>query len=406
MPDGGEALTLRVIDGIGRVPAAEWDACNADDNPFTCHAFLAALEESGSATGETGWLPQHLVAEDPAGRLLGVVPMYLKSHSHGEYVFDWGWADAYERAGGRYYPKLQVSVPFAPVTGRRLLVRPGDGRDIEGALAAGMAEVARRSGISSVHVTFPTEAEWRRLGADGWLQRLGEQFHWRNHGYGCFDDFLAALASRKRKAIRRERRKVAESGIRVHALTGDDLRPAHWDAFHGFYLATSDKKWGYPYLTRDFFHLLGETLADKVVLVMAEAEGQFVAGAFNMLGPDALYGRNWGALGEFRFLHFEACYYQAIEFAISRGLARVEAGAQGPHKIQRGYVPVATYSAHWIGDERLRAAVDDFLARERRAVEAEIDYLAGHAPFRRGGQGGDGNDDEGGDGNGGGPAPA
>ncbi len=382
MPDGGEAITVRIIRAIDEIPTAEWDACAVGD-PFTRHAFLSSLEDSGSATGKTGWLPQHLVAEDAGGRVLGVAPMYLKSHSHGEYVFDWGWAEAYERAGGRYYPKLQVSVPFTPATGRRLLVRPGQTRDVEAALIAGLEQIAQRAGISSIHVTFPTEHEWTRFGEAGWLQRIGEQFHWRNRGYDSFDGFLDALASRKRKAIRKERRQVEESGVRLHALSGDDLKSEHWDAFYAFYTGTSDRKWGYPYLTREFFHLLDARMAEDVVLMMAEHDGSWIAGALNLKSADTLFGRNWGCLEEYRFLHFEACYYQAIDYAILNGLERVEAGAQGPHKIQRGYEPITTYSAHWIADPALRNGVESFLRRERDAVEGEIAYLDEHTPFRR-----------------------
>ena len=309
--------------------------------------------------------------------------MYLKSHSYGEYVFDWGWAEAYERAGGRYYPKLQVSVPFTPATGRRLLVRPGQTRDVEAALIAGLEQIAQRAGISSIHVTFPTEHEWTRFGEAGWLQRIGEQFHWRNRGYDSFDGFLDALASRKRKAIRKERRQVEESGVRLHALSGDDLKSEHWDAFYAFYTGTSDRKWGYPYLTREFFHLLDARMAEDVVLMMAEHDGSWIAGALNLKSADTLFGRNWGCLEEYRFLHFEACYYQAIDYAILNGLERVEAGAQGPHKIQRGYEPITTYSAHWIADPALRNGVESFLRRERDAVEGEIAYLDEHTPFRR-----------------------
>ena len=382
MPDSGCSLTVKVVSRIEAIEAADWDACAGADNPSVCHAFLAALEASGSVAPETGWQPQHLIVEDPAGRAIGAAAMYLKGHSYGEYVFDWGWADAYERAGGRYYPKLQVAVPFTPVTGPRLMVRPGTGADGAGALMAAMAQLARRHDISSVHVTYPPEAEWRRLGEAGWLQRTGEQFHWHNPGYDSFEDFLGALSARKRKAIRRERRAVAEQGIRLHALTGAALTAAHWDAFYGFYIATADKKWGYPYLSREFFERIGATMADRLVLVMAERDGRWIAGAFNILGRDAILGRNWGCHGDYPFLHFEACYYQAIEFAIAHGLARVEAGAQGPHKLQRGYLPVRTYSAHWIGDQHLRRAVERYLARERMLVDHEVAALATHSPYR------------------------
>ena len=386
MPDGREAVSVQVLGAIAEAPAAAWDACAGTDNPFVGHAFLSALEDSGSAVAEHGWQPRHLVVPDRDGGFLGVVPLYLKSHSYGEYVFDWGWADAYQRAGGAYYPKLQACVPFTPVTGPRLLVRPDADIDaITAALIAAMTDIARRYEISSLHVTFCTEDDWARLGAAGFLQRIGRQFHWENRGYGCFDDFLGGLASRKRKAIRKERRKVAESGIVLRTLCGEAIEPGHWDAFHRFYLATAERKWGNPYLTRDFFRRLGETMAERVVLILAEDRGEPVAGAFNLLGSDALYGRNWGALGHYRFLHFEACYYRAIEFAIERGLSRVEAGAQGEHKIQRGYLPVPTYSAHWIADPAFRNAVERFLKQERREVDYEIGALAEYSPFRKDG---------------------
>lgn len=384
MPDGREPTTIRIVDSIGAVEAARWDACAGDGNPFVAHAFLAALENSGSVRAETGWLPQHLLAESGAGELLGVAPMYLKGHSYGEYVFDHGWAAAYERAGGRYYPKLQVAVPFTPVPGPRLLVKPGPlAESVREILIQGMIEVARRSGVSSLHVTFADETDARALAEAGLMIRTGYQFHWANRGYDSFDDFLAALSSRKRKAIRKERREVAESGIEIRVLTGDAIEPRHWDAFFRFYMDTSDRKWGSPYLTRDFFTRLGATMADRVVLVMAQDRGRPVAGALNLRGTDALYGRNWGCIGDYRFLHFEACYYQAIEYAIAHRLARVEAGAQGEHKIQRGYLPVATRSAHWIRDPGFAAAVQDFLRREQRAVERDMEALAGFSPFRR-----------------------
>jgi len=384
MPDGREAIPVKLIGRIGEVAAAEWDACAGDDNPFVSHAFLHALEESGSATAETGWMPQHLVIEDESGRVAACAPMYVKGHSQGEYVFDYGWADAWERAGGRYYPKMQVSVPFTPVTGPRLLARPGPRADaMHDALVAGMLEATRQYGLSSLHVTFPTEAEAKRLEAAGLLLRQAYQFHWENDGYRSFEDFLGALSSRKRKAIRRERRNVAESGLQIRALTGGDLQPQHWDAFYRFYLDTYDRKWGGPYLTRDFFARLHETMADRVLLVMAEADGRPVAGALNLIGREALYGRNWGCVADYKFLHFEACYYQAIDFAIARGLARVEAGTQGPHKIQRGYLPRPTWSAHWIADPSFRRAVADFLTRERRAAEYEMGELADLSPFRQ-----------------------
>ena len=375
MADGGENLTVRVVEKLAEIPAAAWDACAGANNPFLSHGFLEALEASGSATAETGWLPQHLALEDSAGRLLGAVPMYLKSHSYGEYVFDHGWASALERAGGRYYPKLQVAVPFTPATGPRLLLHPEAGTDAADVLVGAMIEVARRRKVSSLHVTFPTEAEWQRLGAAGFLLRIGRQFHWENDGYKSFDDFLEALNSRKRKQIRRERRDAYDNGIEIETLNGSAIEGKHWDAFYRFYISTSDRKWGSAYLTRRFFDLLGERMADKVVLVMARQGRRYVAGALNLVGGDTLYGRNWGCHGDFPFLHFEACYYRAIDFAIAHGLKRVEAGAQGQHKIQRGYLPSPTYSAHWIRDPNFARAVADFVTRERRAVENEMEAL-------------------------------
>jgi predicted N-acyltransferase len=375
MADGGDGVTVKVISEIADIAAAEWDACAGDDNPFLRHAFLEALEASGSATAETGWLPQHLALENENGRLVGAVPLYLKTHSYGEYVFDWGWASAYEQAGGRYYPKLQCAVPFTPVTGPRLLLRPDAGSAAADTLIAAMIELARRHKVSSLHITFPTQPEWERLGKAGFLQRVGQQFHWQNDGYRCFDDFLEALNARKRKQIRRERRDALADGIEIETFTGSAIKREHWDAFYRFYRSTSDRKWGEAYLTRAFFDLLGGRMAEQIALVMAKKGGRYVAGALNLIGRDTLYGRNWGCLGDFPFLHFEACYYRAIDFAIERGLARVEAGAQGQHKIQRGYLPVATYSAHWIRDPGFARAVEDFLTRERRALVNEMEML-------------------------------
>ncbi len=384
MPDGGDAITVRIVERISDVAAADWDACAGGDNPFVSHAFLEALEASRSAVAQTGWAPRHVVAEDAGNRIVGVVPMYLKSHSYGEYVFDHGWADAYRRAGGRYYPKLQVSVPFTPVPGPRLLVRPErDAPAVRAAMVEALAAIADRLGVSSLHATFCSEDDKALFEAAGWLIRHGRQFHWRNGGYRAFDDFLAALSHSRRKAIRKERREVAAQGLEIDALTGTDIEPRHWDAFFEFYIATSDRKWGSPYLTRDFFHRLGAAMADRVLLILPRRGTEYVAGALNLIGRDTLYGRNWGSHGEFPFLHFEACYYQAIEFAIARGLAKVEAGAQGEHKIQRGYLPVPTYSAHWIADSGFRKAVASFLERETEMVECEISDLAGHSPFKQ-----------------------
>jgi uncharacterized protein len=383
-------LRVRVLPAISEIAAADWDRCagGADaaggPNPFTRHAYLAALEASKSATARTGWQPQHLVAESAGGAVIGVAPCYLKSHSRGEYVFDAGWADAYERAGGSYYPKLQVSVPFTPATGRRLLVAPGPHAGIaETTLAQGLVELCKLREASSVHVTFMTQAEWDLLGKRGFLKRNDQQFHWENGGFSCFDDFLAALASRKRKTIKRERRDGLADGIEVVWLTGSDLTEAAWDAFFAFYMDTGSRKWGRPYLTREFFSRIGETMADQAVLIMAKRAGRFIAGAINFVGAGTLFGRHWGAIEHHPFLHFEICYYQAIEFAIAHKLARVEAGAQGEHKLARGYLPATTYSAHYIADPALRSAIDDYLARERAYVEAAGRELLEASPFRK-----------------------
>ena len=382
MNDTGDAVTLTVHPSIAEIPAAEWDACAGDVNPTLSYTFLQAMEESGSASARSGWAPQHLSLSDK-GRVVGIVPLYLKSHSYGEYVFDYGWADAYERAGGRYYPKALGAVPFTPVPGPRLLVAPGAPQDTKAALIAGLVEFTRQRGISSLHINFPEEADAEALFEAGFLKRMGQQFHWTNAGYKDFGDYLAALNSRKRKAVNKERREALAPGLEIDVLTGADLQPEHWDAFYRFYLATSDRKWGSAYLNRKFFALIGERMADKIVLVMARHGGEYVAGAFNILGSETIYGRNWGSYGDYKMLHFECCYYRAIEFAIDHGLKRVEAGAQGPHKLQRGYLPVPTYSAHYIPDLNFRRAVAQFLAREREMVEQKIEHLAEHySPFR------------------------
>ena len=386
MPDGAPDLSLTLHQNVADIPAADWDACAGGGNPFVTHAFLAALEESGSTGGKSGWLPQHAALRDPTGRLLACAPMYAKAHSYGEYVFDHGWAEAYGRAGGRYYPKLQVASPFSPVPGPRLLLRPGAGIGVE-AMAQALVQACEQLDLSSVHVTFCTEGEWSALGAAGWLRRIGTQFHWTNQGYGSFDDFLGQLASRKRKQIKRERRDAEASGFVLKTLRGHEITARHWAAFHRFYQATTDKRWGRSaYLTRRFWPLLGAYLGDRVVLMVAEQDGEPVAGALNLLGADALHGRNWGAVVDAPFLHFELCYYRAIDFAIEHKLSRVEAGAQGEHKIQRGYLPVATYSAHWIAHAGLRAAVADFLDRERPAMRREMEALATLSPFRKDGE--------------------
>jgi hypothetical protein len=405
-------ITLEAVPSVSEVPAADWDACAnpapAPDsldrldtlaspdptpysgagskmayNPFVSHAFFSALESSGSAVARTGWGPRHLVARLD-GEIAGIVPCYLKSHSQGEYVFDRGWADAYERAGGRYYPKLQASVPFTPATGPRLLIRDGvDQQQIGTALASGLVALCEATKASSVHVTFAREAEWKFLAAHGFLQRTDQQFHWHNQGYGHFDDFLATLNSRHRKAIKRERREAIASDITIHALTGSDITEDAWDAFFEFYMETGSRKWGRPYLTRSFFSLIGESMPQDVLLVMARRNGRWIAGAINFIGSDTLFGRNWGAIEHHPFLHFEVCYYQAIDFAIQRGLKTVEAGAQGEHKIARGYLPQTTYSAHYIADSGLRRAIADYLKRERAYIAEAGRELAELGPFRR-----------------------
>ncbi len=381
MPDGTTPLTLSLHRAIAEISPAEWNACAGTDNPFVSHAFLSAVEDSGSAGPRTGWLPRHAILRDAAGAVVGAAPMYAKSHSYGEYVFDHGWAHAFERAGGSYYPKLQVAVPFSPVPGPRLLVRAESGVPRE-ALGRALAQACGEMELSSVHASFCTEADWTALGEAGWLPRLGVQFHWENAGYANFEDFLAALASRKRKAIRRERRDANAAGLEFVALRGPEIGRREWDAFYGFYTSTVDRKWGSAYLTRAFFGMLSERLGDAVVLMLATQRGRPVAGALNLVGRDALYGRNWGCRGEYPFLHFELCYYRAIDFAIAHGLGRVEAGAQGEHKIQRGYLPKPTYSAHWIAHPGLRRAVADFLDHERPAMLAEMAAMAEAGPFR------------------------
>lgn len=398
MGDSEQAI-IRVVDSLTGVDSVAWDACanppGEPANPFVSHAFLSALEESGSATRRTGWLPQHLLLEDDRGRLAGAMPLYLKSHSRGEYVFDHGWANALENAGGRYYPKLQASVPFTPATGPRLLVPTGPGREaVEDALAAGAAELATRLAVSSLHLTFLVQRQWDRLGRLGFLQRTDQQFHWHNRGYGSFDDFLADLSSRKRKMIRKERERARENGITVEWVTGAGLTEDHWDAFFAFYMDTGSRKWGSPYLSREFFSLIGERMAQETLLVMARRNGRLIAGALNFIGGEALYGRNWGAVEHHPFLHFECCYYQAIEFAIARGLARVEAGAQGEHKLARGYLPARTHSAHWIANPSFREAVAEYLSREREYVDRDIAALGEYAPFRHDGGNNEHREDE------------
>ncbi len=370
----------RIGDGVAAFRAEDWDRCAGTGNPFLRHAFLAALEQSHSATARTGWQPVPIAIDGPDGRPAAVMPAYAKSHSHGEYVFDQGWADAWQRAGGRYYPKLQIAVPFTPATGPRLLT-PDPA--LKPALIAGAEAVVREYGMSSAHATFLTDTDCALFEKAGWLIRVDHQFHWVNRGYACFDDFLGALASRKRKAIRKERQ-AALADLTVEHVSGADITEAHWDDFWIFYQDTGARKWGRPYLTRHFFSLLSEHMAEQVLLIFAVRDGRRIAGALNLIGTDALYGRYWGAIEEVPFLHFEICYYQAIDAAIARGLSRVEAGAQGEHKLARGYEPTPTFSAHFIPNEGFRHAVADYLESERQAVAQQGEVLADYVPFKRG----------------------
>ncbi|QKC96827.1 GNAT family N-acetyltransferase [Mesorhizobium sp. NZP2298] len=384
--------SIRIAAGISAFTCDEWNSFagttrgDAENgyNPLVSFAFLSALEDSGCAVRRTGWQGHHLRLETAQGRLLGAVPCYLKSHSQGEYVFDHGWSDAFERAGGRYYPKLQCAVPFTPVTGPRLLVGKGEDPDaVKAGLAAGLKMVTDKLGVSSAHVTFALESDVATLEAAGFLHRTDQQFHFFNEGFSTYDDFLATLASRKRKAMKKERREALADGITIDWLTGKGLTEKAWDDFFAFYMDTGSRKWGRPYLNRQFFSLIGERMADDILLVMARRNGRYVAGAINFIGSDALYGRNWGCIEDHPFLHFEVCYHQAIDFAIERKLKVVEAGAQGEHKLARGYRPVTMHSAHYISHPGLRNAVADYLRRERREVERMGEYLEEHTPFRK-----------------------
>ena len=384
-------ILIERLDSIEQIRAAEWDACTGAQEPFTCHGFLAALECSGSAKAATGWQPSHLVARGPDGIAVGVCPAYIKDHSFGEFIFDWGWADAFERAGGRYYPKLQVSVPFTPVTGPRLAVHPdaADRGAVRQALAGELTAMCEDLGLSSIHITFPRREEWEALGRIGWLQRTAHQYHWHNAGYRDFDDFLAHLSHRRRKEIRRERRLVAESGVEIHTFSGREVQPEHLDAFYRLYQQTCWQKFGPGYLTRGFFAELAARLGDRALWIMACLDGEWIAGALHLYGTEALYGRNWGCRLDTRervpHLHFELCYYQAIERAIAAGLVRVEAGVQGEHKLHRGYAPVPTFAAHWIVHPGLRRGVAEFIAHEREMVAEAIEVLDAHTPYRGGG---------------------
>lgn len=395
------AEVIELLDGVRAIPAADWDrlACPecADGgrpyDPFTTHRFLAALEDSASVGAGSGWSARPLILRaggqggmdqtgaDQAGkgRIAAALPLYVKSHSQGEYIFDHGWAEAWERAGGRYYPKLQIAVPFTPASGRRFL-----GPDqLRGPLARAVAQLCSRNALSSAHATFCTQAEAEALAAQGWLHRVTEQFHWQSRGYGGFDDFLSDLSSRKRKMIRKEREGAAARGLRIRRLSGAELEPAHWDAFWRFYQDTGGRKWGRPYLTRAFFEAIHQTMADDILLVLAFDGARPVAGALNFIGRETLFGRYWGCIEDHPFLHFELCYYQAIDWAISAGLSRVEAGAQGEHKLARGYLPSPVHSVHWIEDPGFRRAVADYLATERRAIDRDIEVMTAFGPFRR-----------------------
>jgi len=370
----------RIHQGVGAIAAADWDRMAGTDNPFVSHAFLSLLEQSGSVGGRTGWSPLPIVIEDAEGHPLAALPAYLKTHSQGEYVFDHAWADAWQRAGGAYYPKLQISVPFTPATGPRLLL--GDRPDLAPVLLAAAQHVAAEHDLSSAHATFIAPDQVGLFEASGWLPRADIQFHWENRGYASFYDFLGSLASAKRKNLRKERA-AAQAGVEIAALSGEAIRAEHWDAFWAFYQDTGARKWGRPYLTRAAFDLMGQTMADRILLVLAFVDGVAVAGALNFIGRDAIYGRYWGSVIDKPFLHFELCYYQAIDAAIARGLNRVEAGAQGQHKLARGYEPVQTISAHYIVDPAFRSAVADFLVRERAGVAQDQQWLGERTPFRK-----------------------
>ena len=390
-PDPDRTISISVLSGLDQIDAARWDACacpeTADggrpEDPFTTHRFLSALEASGSVGPGTGWEPRHLVAETAQGETIAVAPLYAKSHSQGEYIFDHNWAHAYERAGGHYYPKLQIAVPFTPATGRRFLTKPG--WEVAGlsALIQGAVQFASQNAVSSLHATFCTEAEAIAGAEIGLLHRVTQQYHWLNDGYADFAAFLAALSSRKRKTIRRERRIAQEFGGQIAMLTGEEIEPRHWDAFWRFYQDTGARKWGQPYLTRAFFEIAQDTLRDDMALVMCTRDGREIAGALNFIGRDALFGRYWGAIEHHDCLHFEAGYYQAIDFAIAHGLSRVEAGAQGEHKLARGYLPAETHSLHWIADKGFSEAIERYLEAERRAVEEDIEVLTSYGPFRK-----------------------
>lgn len=386
-----EPLFIAFLPSLSDIDPEDWDSCTGNDNPFVSYAFLNALETSGSVGGTTGWTPYHMTIRDgdENGNVIACMPLYAKSHSYGEYVFDHGWADAFERAGGRYYPKLQASIPFTPAIAPKLLMHKDRLEEerpiIQAALIDGLEKITEKLGFSSAHLTFLPETETNALDDSQFLVRHDQQFHWKNNNYTDFDAFLSELSSRKRKQIRKERQAVADTDIIIRTLTGDTITDAHWDDFYQFYMDTGARKWGQPYLTRAFFSDIGATMADKIVLIMCEREGRNIAGALNFLGSDTLYGRQWGCTEDHRYLHFEACYYRAIDFAIEHGLKTVEAGAQGAHKLARGYIPIQTTSAHYIANPSFRDAVARYLEQEREGVAAEIDYLATRTPFKKGG---------------------
>ncbi|KAJ4966644.1 hypothetical protein NE237_018493 [Protea cynaroides] len=388
-----QKISLSVVSSISEVSSDDWDACALDAtgpeklNPFLTHGFLSSLEESGCAVKETGWLPRHIIAQDEFENIIAVVPLYLKSHSYGEFVFDYSWADAYYSFGSSYYPKLQCCVPFTPVTGQRILIRNTWFKDqVFEKLVSALKDLTAKFKVSSLHITFPSEHEWHKMKEHGFLQRIGMQYHWQNHNYKSFDDFLMDMKQSKRKNIRQERKKISAQNLKMKRLRGDEIKARHWDSFYKFYRNTTDNKWGRAFLTRDFFHNMGEKMGDKVLLIVAEEEDELVAGALNIIGGDTLFGRLWGCLPQAYYpsLHFEACYYQAIEAAIEMNLEKVEAGAQGEHKIQRGYLPVTTYSSHYILDEGFRKAIQDFLVREMDQVKLVMKLLHDSGPFKDG----------------------
>lgn len=369
---------------IAEIGAEAWDQLAGLDNPFNSYAFLSALEESGCVAAHTGWQPQHLSVETEAGEILGVVPAYLKGHSQGEYVFDHAWADAFERAGGSYYPKLQISIPFTPASAPKLLAKPEAELDVKSILVDGLERACEQLNLSSAHATFLGDDEVELFQSHQWLERHDRQYHWHNQGYEHFDDFLAQLASRKRKAIKKERRTVADHNLRIEWLSGSDIQEHHWDAFFAFYMDTGSRKWGRPYLNRNFFSLIGESMGDRIVLMLAHNGTEYVAGTLNLVGQDTLFGRYWGCNQHIPNLHFELCYYQAIDFAIENKIGTVEAGAQGEHKIARGYEPVTTRSAHFIANPNFREAVKDYLDEERRYVAKDQELLKEVTPFKKG----------------------